>query len=154
MTVEDLLPRLEAVRRTSRGFQARCPAHPDKTPSLSVSEGERGILLKCWSGCTLREICESLGVEQRELFWGALDLDPLRRRKAAQQRDRQRHIRERIAHQHGTLIDALKAAGIEVEKREVTLPEGPLRTLGEHEVTIELDSDVTAVVKLNIVMQA
>ena len=117
MTVEDLLPRLEAVRRTSRGFQARCPAHPDKTPSLSVSEGERGILLKCWSGCTLREICESLGVEQRELFWGALDLDPLRRRKAAQQRDRQRHIRERIAHQHGTLIDALKAADFFVQSR-------------------------------------
>ena len=117
MIVEDLLPRLEVVRRTSRGFQARCPAHPDKNPSLSVSEGERGILLKCWSGCTLREICESLGVEQRDLFWGALDLDPLRRRKAAQQRDRQRHIRERIAHQQGTLIDALREADFFVRSR-------------------------------------
>jgi len=52
------------------------------------------------------------------------------------------------------IVDALKAAGVEVEKREVALPEGPLRTLGEHDITIELDSDVTAVVKINIVPEA
>lgn len=71
MTVEDLLPRLDAVRRSSRGFVARCPAHADKSPSLAIKEGERGLLVKCWAGCTLQEICVALGIEQRELFFDA-----------------------------------------------------------------------------------
>jgi putative DNA primase/helicase len=30
-----------------------CPAHADNTPSLKVSEGERGkVLFKCFAGCT------------------------------------------------------------------------------------------------------
>jgi large subunit ribosomal protein L9 len=49
------------------------------------------------------------------------------------------------------IVDAMKKAGIEVEKRDVCLPEGPLRTLGEHAVTVELEADVEAVVKINII---
>ena len=64
MTVEDLLSRLEAVHRTSQGYMARCPAHGDTSPSLAIKEGERGLLVKCWAGCTLDEI----SVAQRALF--------------------------------------------------------------------------------------
>lgn len=49
---------------------------------------------------------------------------------------------------------AITKAGVEIEKREVLLPEGTLRTLGEHEVTIDLDGDITAQVKLTIVNEA
>ena len=49
------------------------------------------------------------------------------------------------------IADAITAAGVAVEKREVRLSEGALRMIGEFEITIELDSDVTAIVKLNIV---
>lgn len=117
MIVEDLLPRLEVVRRTSRGFQARCPAHPDKNPSLSVSEGERGILLKCWSGCTLREICKSLGVEVRDLFFDVPDANPARRRIAARQRDRQRQYCEQEMEQQGALVDVLREADYFIRSR-------------------------------------
>lgn len=68
MTLEDLLPRLEAVRRRSRGYVARCPAHADRHPSLSISQGERAILLKCWSGCELREITAAVGIRPTDLF--------------------------------------------------------------------------------------
>jgi hypothetical protein len=68
MTLDDILPRLAGVRRTSRGYLARCPAHPDRHPSLSVSEGERGILVKCWAGCSLRHIVAALGLTIRDLF--------------------------------------------------------------------------------------
>ena len=71
MTVDDFLHRLEAVRRTSRGYLARCPAHADRHPSLSVSEGERGILVKCWAGCTTEEIVRALGLTVRGLFYDA-----------------------------------------------------------------------------------
>lgn len=117
MTVEDLLPRLDAVRRSSRGYAARCPAHADRHPSLSIFEGQKGILVRCWAGCSLMAICESLGIEQRDLFFGALGLDPLRRRKAAQERSRQRHIREQQREQQGTLVDVLREADYFIRSR-------------------------------------
>ncbi len=49
------------------------------------------------------------------------------------------------------LADAITAAGIEVEKHEVLLPEGALRHTGEYEVDLALHSDVTATVKVNVV---
>lgn len=48
------------------------------------------------------------------------------------------------------IAEEITKAGVEVEKREVRLPEGALRMVGEYEITIELDSDITAIVKLNI----
>lgn len=118
MTLNDLLPLLDSVRSRGNGrYGARCLAHADKNPSLSVSEGEKGILLRCWSGCTVAEICKSLGIEQRDLFFDALDTDPQRRRAAIHQRDRQRQERERHEYQEGALIDALKAADDFVSSR-------------------------------------
>ncbi len=49
------------------------------------------------------------------------------------------------------ITDALNKAGAEVEKREVRLDEGTLRMVGEYDITIDLDSDITASVKLKIV---
>lgn len=48
------------------------------------------------------------------------------------------------------LVKAISAAGVEVEKREIHMPEGTLRSVGEYEIMIELESDVTAFVKVNI----
>lgn len=52
------------------------------------------------------------------------------------------------------IADAITKAGVAVEKREVRLPEGVLRMTGEYEITIELESDITATVKLSIVGEA
>lgn len=49
------------------------------------------------------------------------------------------------------IVNALNKAGANLEKREVNLPEGAFRKVGEYEVSIELDSDVTATVKINII---
>ncbi len=48
---------------------------------------------------------------------------------------------------------ALEKAGIDVEKREIRLPEGTLRNVGEFEVLIDLESDLTATIKLHIVAE-
>lgn len=72
MRLVDLLPRLESARPRGNGrYSAKCPAHDDKSPSLSIQEGERGILLHCFSGCALTEICASLDLKQRDLFFDA-----------------------------------------------------------------------------------
>ena len=52
------------------------------------------------------------------------------------------------------MADALAKAGVVVEKSEIRLPQNTLRTVGDYEVTIELDGDVTAAIKLSIVAAA
>jgi large subunit ribosomal protein L9 len=49
------------------------------------------------------------------------------------------------------IANALTEAGVDVEKREVRLPEGPIRQAGEYEITLHLHSDVDAVAKLTII---
>ncbi len=50
-------------------WQAKCPAHDDKHPSLSVAEGKDGrALLKCQAGCELEEVVSALNLEKRDLF--------------------------------------------------------------------------------------
>lgn len=49
------------------------------------------------------------------------------------------------------IADAATAAGVEIEKREVRLPEGAFHNTGEFEVVIHLHTDVDATLKLAIV---
>ncbi|CEA02000.1 50S ribosomal protein L9 [Pseudomonas saudimassiliensis] len=49
------------------------------------------------------------------------------------------------------IADAVTAAGVELEKSEVRLPEGPLRAVGEFDVAVQLHTDVEATVKLVVV---
>ncbi len=46
---------------------------------------------------------------------------------------------------------AITEAGIELEKRDVRLPEGPIRQAGEYEITLHLHTDVDAVAKVTII---
>lgn len=49
--------------------------------------------------------------------------------------------------------DALIAAGFEVEKKEITMPEGPIHEVGEFDVALQLHSDVEAQVKVRVVAE-
>lgn len=51
------------------------------------------------------------------------------------------------------IAEVITAAGVEVSRAEVRLPEGALRHIGDYEVNVELHSDVVAVVKLSIVAE-
>lgn len=51
------------------------------------------------------------------------------------------------------IADAITAAGHEVEKSEVLLPDGALRETGEYEVDLALGSDVIVTIKLAVVSQ-
>ena len=71
MQIEALLSRLERVRKTTAGWTARCPAHADTNPSLSVSLGDDArILLKCFAQCELTAIVAALNLEVSDLFAG------------------------------------------------------------------------------------
>lgn len=51
------------------------------------------------------------------------------------------------------IADAITAAGVEVTKSEVKLPEGALRETGEFEIDIQLHAEVTQPIKLTIVAE-
>jgi large subunit ribosomal protein L9 len=51
------------------------------------------------------------------------------------------------------IADAISAVGVEVAKSEVLLPEGPLRTLGEFEVALQLHPEVTAAISISIIAE-
>ena len=52
-----------------RGYSARCPAHEDRNPSLSVGQGHDGrALVYCHRGCALEEIAAALHMDMTELF--------------------------------------------------------------------------------------
>ena len=49
------------------------------------------------------------------------------------------------------IAEAVSAAGCEVDKAEVRLPEGALRELGEYEIAIQVHGDVTAMVNIAVI---
>lgn len=53
----------------------------------------------------------------------------------------------------GTLdiAEACTAAGVPVERSEVRLPSGPIRTTGEHPIDLHLHTDVTVTIRLEVV---
>ncbi len=56
-------------RQSGDHWAARCPAHDDQNPSLSVSEGQDGqALVHCHAGCSCDSVCESLDLFPAELF--------------------------------------------------------------------------------------
>jgi large subunit ribosomal protein L9 len=51
------------------------------------------------------------------------------------------------------IADLVTAEAIEVSKSEIRLPEGVIRTTGEFDVDVQLHSDVTVSIKLNVVAE-
>jgi len=49
------------------------------------------------------------------------------------------------------IAEAIVAAGVDIEKKAVRLPTGPIRSAGEYEIDLHLHTDVNAQVKLTII---
>lgn len=52
------------------------------------------------------------------------------------------------------IAEAVTAAGVEVERQEVRLPEGSIRSVGEYEIELHLHTDVNATVQLVVAGEA
>ncbi len=51
------------------------------------------------------------------------------------------------------IADAINAAGGDVDKAEVKMPEGPIRAIGEYSIDVQLHTDVTQAVTVNVVAE-
>jgi putative DNA primase/helicase len=67
--VERLIELTGAKPNGEKNFLGKCPAHDDRTPSLSIKEGANGqALVKCFAGCSPAAICAAIGLTVRDLF--------------------------------------------------------------------------------------
>ncbi len=92
--IDDLLSRLEGVRTLGFGrAMARCPAHDDETPSLSLRLAADGrVLVHCLGGCRNDQVLSALGLGWAALF--ANDGRPTPRPARANETEQERAMRE------------------------------------------------------------
>ena len=94
-------------RRAGRWWSCRCPAHDDRSPSLSIRHGNRGLIVHCWAGCDPRDVLAALrrigligaGGDARRTGGDGRDGDPAARSAAMA-----RHIWEGARDARGTPV--------------------------------------------------
>jgi hypothetical protein len=109
--LEAVLAALPDAKRSGKGWTARCPAHEDGSPSLSIAAGTtRGVLLTCFAGCEPEAIVRALGLDPATILGAG----------AGRQRSQARADR-------GAPPELVTVAGL---ARHKGLPEAFLRELG------------------------
>lgn len=114
--VEILLARLDKVRKAGDGWSAVCPAHKDRSASLSIGTGNDGrILLHCFAGCIATDVVQAVGLTIADLF-------PERIRTDDSPEERRRRRLAARQHQWGAALPIL-----EFEARLVLIAANDLR---------------------------
>ena len=108
MYLEQILEQLEKVRKSGKGYMARCPAHADRGPSLSITEGDDRILMHCFAGCSVNAVCEAIGIQIRDLFASTIEPHELGQLQQTRRTREQEEYQARI--HEGHIIDARREA--------------------------------------------
>jgi hypothetical protein len=128
MTAAELAHHHIRARRVGAGnWITKCPAHPDRSPSLSIREGRGGrILLRCFAGCQTADVLKALGLAWKDIC--GEPVTPAQAREAAavwqeqeQHRQKQR-VTERVAFDR---IRKLHAIADELGSRLANDPDAP-----------------------------
>jgi hypothetical protein len=92
MPIAEIIAEALHAKRTGPGrWMARCPAHDDRTPSLSISERNGKALLHCFAGCEQRAVIEALRARG---LWPERKTEWLPREQYRQERKRRDSYRE------------------------------------------------------------
>ena len=103
------------------GWSARCPAHDDRRPSLSISEGDDGrALLDCKAGCATENVVDAIGLRMPDLF---RDAQPIQRQpKPQHQNDKPARKKYSTAGDAVAALARIIHEGLRIEKRCVREP--------------------------------
>ena len=65
MSINKILNKLDKVKSNGHGsFMACCPAHADRSPSLSIKDnGDGRIMLRCFAGCETIDVLGAIGLD-------------------------------------------------------------------------------------------
>lgn len=79
-----LLARLEGVIPAGPGrWYARCCAHDDKSPSLSVMDKGDRVLIHCFAGCDPSDVLTAIGLDWKDIYPDRWDCAAKRPNEAA-----------------------------------------------------------------------
>jgi hypothetical protein len=105
---------LGGAKKSGKQWLCRCPAHPDKTPSLALRDADDGhVLYHCHAGCSQPDVRQAL----RSL--GLLDADRIEQRRPGAMHDRPAVHQDRLQYLLGLL-----------QQLECTVAASYLRTRG------------------------
>ena len=76
MTPEQIASAFTAKRVGPNRWQAKCPAHEDRSPSLSIGERDGKTLVHCFGGCDVESVLGAVGLTVSDCF---PDPDPIDR---------------------------------------------------------------------------
>jgi hypothetical protein len=66
---ERLLSQLPGVKNTGQNkWLALCPAHDDRSPSLSIKQVDDRVLIRCFAGCDYQDVLAAIGLDAGALF--------------------------------------------------------------------------------------
>lgn len=107
MKADDLANLVHARSAGRNRWQARCPSHDDRSPSLVITQGDRGILVRCWSqGCTPAQIMAALGLSLKDLF-DDTSATPAQRQQVEQERQARDAVQRKVKAADRKLITQL-----------------------------------------------
>lgn len=66
--LDTILSRLQKVRGRNGNYVACCPAHDDRSPSMTIRDVDGKILMHCFSGCSIHDIAGAIGIDLSDLF--------------------------------------------------------------------------------------
>lgn len=99
MDAESIARGLDKPRKYGRSWMACCPSHPDRNPSLSITDGDNGKpLVHCFSGCPQDAVIDALRARG---LWP--DATP-RQRYQAERRSRRKDLEH-----HKLILEIAKA---------------------------------------------
>jgi len=75
MYYDKVLSNFKIAKQTGDSIQAYCPAHDDKTASLSILLNESKVLMFCHAGCDIKDILKNTGLTFSDLFVGDSPVD-------------------------------------------------------------------------------
>jgi Toprim domain len=80
------------VKRLPHGdYLCPCPAHDDHSPSLSIRDGPRGLIVHCWAGCEARDVYAAIRAKKIKIERGdAPPNTPIKRSAEYQRRQREK----------------------------------------------------------------
>lgn len=113
--LEGFLARLDGVRAYRDGHIAKCPAHADRTASLSVKELPDGrILLHCFAGCPAAAVTDAVGLTLSDLFPQSMAASMDNATPAERKRARTEARRFAVQSQWGAALNVLASEAIVV----------------------------------------
>ena len=71
--LNDILDKLYPYSVKKHGenrYEAKCPCHDDKTPSLVVYVNDDWVNIKCMAGCADEDVMKALGLKKKDLYIG------------------------------------------------------------------------------------